>query len=241
MNKKLHPTALLSSSSKVDLSRPFHKAERHLSRKDPVLKKLIGAIGPCTLQVRPERFASLARSIVSQQISVKAAASILARLEETLLPQQLEPAAVLALSEQQLRSAGLSNAKTRYLRDLADKVHSGLVLLDSLDSLTDEEVIEQLLPVMGIGRWTVQMFLIFSLGRLDVLPVDDLGLRLGIQDRYALKKLPDKKYLTELAAPWQPYRSIATWYFWRSRAFAANSRESGASRKTRAPGKRDRV
>ena len=140
----------------ADLAEVFRKAQRHLARRDPVLKRLIATVGPCTLTHRSDRFASLARSIVSQQISVKAAASILARLEATLLPQDLLPAAVLALSEEQLRGAGLSGAKTRYLRNLAEHVHAGTVPLDELHTLPDEEVIGRLLPVKGIGRWTAK-------------------------------------------------------------------------------------
>jgi DNA-3-methyladenine glycosylase II len=206
------------------VSSGFLKAQRHLARRDPVLKRLIAAVGPCTLQINPDGFAALARSIVSQQISTKAARSILARLEESLLPRPLEAAAVLALPEPQLRSAGLSAAKTRYLRDLAEQVVAGAVPLDDLHAMEDEEVIARLLPVKGIGRWTAQMFLIFSLGRLDVLPVDDLGLRLGVQEQYALPEAPGKDELTQLAEPWQPYRSVATWYFWRSRGFVPQSR-----------------
>jgi DNA-3-methyladenine glycosylase II len=201
----------------------FVKAQRHLARRDPVLKRLIVAVGPCTLQVNLDHFAALARSIVSQQISTKAARAILARLEETLAPRPLEAKAVLKLSEQQLRGAGLSAAKTRYLRDLAEKVETGEVPLKDFDAMSDEDVIAYLLPVKGIGRWTAQMFLIFSLGRLDVLPVDDLGLRLGVQAQYALPDPPGKADLAKLAEPWQPYRSVATWYFWRSRGFVPQS------------------
>ncbi len=205
------------------MSSSFLKAQRHLARRDPVLKRLIAAVGPCTLQLNPDPFAALARSIVSQQISTKAARAILARLEEALAPQPLVAEAVLALSEDQLRGAGLSAAKTRYLRDLAEKVETRALPLENLYAMSDEEVIEHLLPVKGIGRWTAQMFLIFSLGRLDVLPVDDLGLRLGVQEQYALPEPPGKVDLTTLAEPWQPYRSVATWYFWRSRGFVPQS------------------
>jgi DNA-3-methyladenine glycosylase II len=207
----------------------FARAQRHLAGCDPVLERLIAAVGPCTLQVTPDGFSALARSIVSQQISTKAARSILARLEETLAPRPLEAAAILAQSEERLRGAGLSAAKTRYLRDLAEKVCSGVVPLEELPDLSDEEVIGRLLPVKGIGRWTAQMYLIFSLGRLDILPVDDLGLRLGVQEQYDLADPPNRTHLEELAQPWQPYRSIATWYFWRSRGFVPQSSEGGSA------------
>src|SRR5262249_15666900 len=153
----------------------------------------------------------------SQQISTKAAASIHARLLLALGRRGMRPAALLALSDEELRGAGLSASKARSLRDLAEKVASRAVPLGRLADMDDEEVIECLLPVGGIGRWTAQMFLIFSLGRPDVLPVDDLGLRAGVQQVYGLPALPERAALAELAEPWRPYRSVATWYFWRSR------------------------
>jgi DNA-3-methyladenine glycosylase II len=201
----------------------FMRARRHLARRDPVLKRLTAQVGRCTLRHEPDGFVSLVRSIISQQISTKAAQSIRARLEEALHPTPLGPAALLALDEDRLRSAGLSTAKRRYLRDLAEKVHAGEVPLDRLGELPDEEVIARLLPIKGIGRWTAEMFLIFSLGRPDVLPVDDLGLRMGVKDQYGLGEPPSKAQLIELAEPWRPYRSIATWYFWRSRGFVPQS------------------
>lgn len=197
-----------------DLSPHYPKARRHLSRRDPVLKKLIADVGPVTLQSNPDRLAALVRSIVAQQISTKAAQSIYGRLLETLT--ELSPKAILKTPEEKLRGAGLSAAKLRSLRDLAEKVHSGDVPLASLHELDDEEVIASLIPVRGIGRWTAQMFLIFSLGRLDVLPVDDLGLRVGAQRHYELAEVPGKKKLEEIGEAWRPYRSVATWYFWRS-------------------------
>ncbi len=199
------------------------KARRHLARRDPVLKRLMAAVGPCTLRYEPDGFAALSRSIISQQISTKAAASIHARLLATLGDGGLRPEALLALSDEQMRGAGLSASKVRSLRDLADKVHTGAVPLNELPARDDEDVIAALLPVRGIGRWTAQMFLIFSLGRPDVLPVDDLGLRAGVQHVYELADLPDRTALTELAEPWRPYRSVATWYFWRSRGFVPQS------------------
>jgi DNA-3-methyladenine glycosylase II len=199
------------------------KARRHLARRDPRLKGLIALVGPCTLRHEPDGFAALVRSIIAQQISTKAAASIHARLLEALGRRGLRPAALLALSDEQLRGAGLSASKVRSLRDLAEKVHTRAVPLRRLAELTDEEVIDRLLPVRGIGRWTAQMFLIFSLGRPDVLPVDDLGLRAGVQQVYGLPALPGRDALTALAEPWRPYRSVATWYFWRSRGFVPSS------------------
>ncbi len=183
----------------------------------------MGHVGPCTLRHEPDGFAALARSIISQQISTRAAAAIHARLLAALGRRGLRPMALLALTDEELRSVGLSASKARSLRDLAQKVHSGEVPLRRLPELTDEEVIESLLPVRGIGRWTAQMFLIFSLGRPDVLPVDDFGLRAGVQQIYGLDDLPDRAALTDLAEPWRPYRSVATWYVWRSRGFVPQS------------------
>jgi DNA-3-methyladenine glycosylase II len=211
--------------NKPGISEAYRKAQRHLSRRDAVLKKLIAAVGPCTLQTRPDRFASLTRSIVSQQISTKAAAAITARLEQRLATMGVTPEGILSLSEEALRAAGLSAAKTRALYDLAEKVHDGSVPLGKLHTLSDEEVIAALVPVRGIGRWTAEMFLIFSLGRLDILPVDDWGFRVRVQRQYGLADPPGKPALVELAEPWRPYRSIATWYFWRSLGFAPQSAE----------------
>ncbi|MCC6418613.1 MAG: DNA-3-methyladenine glycosylase 2 family protein [Gemmataceae bacterium] len=192
------------------------RARRHLARRDAVLKRLIARVGACTLQVNPDGFAVLARAIVSQQISTKAALSISARLTALADNGGLTAAGILALSEEQLRSAGLSANKVRSIRDLAEKVHSGELPLDGLPQMTDEEAIAHLLPVRGIGRWTAEMFLIFSLGRLDVLPVGDYGLREGVRREYDLPERPGKTELDQLAAPWRPYRSIGTWFIWKS-------------------------
>ncbi len=193
----------------------FRKARRHLARRDPILKQLIAVVGPCTLTLNADRFGSLVRSIVAQQISTKAALAIHGRLCQAMPESLVTPAALLGLSDEMLRGAGLSANKQRSLRDLAEKVHTGVVPLDALHEMEDEAAIEHLLPVRGIGRWTAQMFLIFSLGRPDVLPVDDLGLRAGVRRHYELDEMPGRKELEALAEPWRPYRSIATWYFWR--------------------------
>jgi DNA-3-methyladenine glycosylase II len=206
-------------------SSDYLKAQRHLARRDQVLKRLIAQVGPCTLWYEPDGFRALVRSILAQQISTRAARSIHARLEEAVGKAGMVPAAVLGLSDDALRAAGLSAAKARSLRDLAEKVHSKEVPLAELPELDDEEVIGRLIPVRGIGRWTAQMFLIFSLGRLDVLPADDFGLRSGIQKQYRLRALPDRKQIEKLAEPWRPYRSVATWYFWRSLGFVPQSEE----------------
>jgi DNA-3-methyladenine glycosylase II len=201
----------------------FHQARRHLSRRDATLREVIRLIGPCTLRHNRDGFAVLVHSIISQQISTKAATAIRGRLLASLSPRGITVASIRIAPELNLRMAGLSAGKIRSLRDLADKVHQGHVLLADLHQLSDEEVIDSLLPIRGVGPWTAQMFLIFSLGRLDILPVADFGLRVGVQRHYKLRMLPDKKRLHKVAEPWRPYRSIATWYIWRSLGGVAQS------------------
>ncbi|MCI0379810.1 MAG: DNA-3-methyladenine glycosylase [Gemmataceae bacterium] len=194
----------------------YPKIERHLARRDTVLKALIRHVGTCTLQVMPDGFAVLARSIISQQISTKAALAIGGRLIKALGRSGLRPKAILKAPEEIMRQAGLSAMKVRSLKDLAEMCASGAVPLKKLKDMNDEEVIEKLLPVRGIGRWTAEMFLIFSLGRLDVLPVGDFGLRAGVRNQYGLEDLPNKQTLEGIGDPWRPYRSIGTWFIWRS-------------------------
>jgi DNA-3-methyladenine glycosylase II len=201
----------------------FRRAQRHLARRDPVLKRLIGLVGPCTLQPEPDGFAVLVRSVIAQLISTKAAASIHARLLATLGKAGLTPAAVLRAGEAKLRAVGLSQTKALALLDLAGRAKRGVLPLADFPTLSDEEVIGHLVPVRGIGRWTAEMFLIFSLGRMDVLAVDDFGLRAGVRDHYGLAELPGRAFLRTHAEPWRPYRSIATWYLWRSRGFVPQS------------------
>jgi DNA-3-methyladenine glycosylase II len=199
-----------------DTSEIFRKAQRHLARRDTTLKQLIKAFGPCTLRHSPDRLGALVRSIIAQQISTKAAAAITGRLEQAVGPRGITATRILKMSERTLRQAGLSANKCKSLYDLAQKVHDGTVPLAEIHSLSDEEVIASLVPVRGIGRWTAEMFLIFSLGRMDVLPVDDFGLRAGVRRQYGFKELPVRKQLEALAEPWRPFRSIGTWYIWRS-------------------------
>jgi DNA-3-methyladenine glycosylase II len=199
-------------------SAKLKKARRHLSRQDPVLRAVIGQVGPCTLLPAEDRFRALVRSIIAQQISTRAAAAIAARLEKSLARTGLTPQSLERVSDEKLRAAGLSAAKILCFRDLATKVRKGIVPLHEFDDVADEDVIDRLTPVRGIGRWTAEMFLIFCLGRLDVLPLADFGLRAGVRKHYNLADLPDKDYLAKVGEPWRPYRSIATWYIWRSLA-----------------------
>jgi DNA-3-methyladenine glycosylase II len=199
-----------------DTSALYAKARRHLARRDPVLKKLIQKVGPCTLQVHPDRFAVLVRAIISQQISSKAATSISNRLSESLGKRGIHPRGLAKMDDDAFRSAGLSAGKVRAVRDLTARVLQKQVRLKDIHEWEDEVVIEHLLPVHGIGRWTAEMFLIFALGRLDVLPLADLGLRVGVQRQLGLAEIPSNAELTKLAETWRPYRSVGTWYIWRS-------------------------
>ncbi|WP_376796133.1 DNA-3-methyladenine glycosylase family protein [Thermogemmatispora sp.] len=184
---------------------------------DPVLAHAIERVGPCTLVPDPNLFEALVDAIISQQISVRAADAIMARLRLLLPPGPLQAQALAALDEQQLQAAGLSSQKIRYLRDLSARVLSGELDLQQLPALDDEAVIRTLTAVKGIGRWTAEMILIFSLGRPDVWPVDDLGLAEGIRLLYGLEQRPGRKELLALGERWRPYRSIATWYIWGTR------------------------
>lgn len=194
----------------------IRKAQRHLRKRDPVMRRLIEAVGPFTLRLDRDRFRMLVRSIISQQISGTAAQSIRRRLEALVAPEKICSHNLAALSVADLRSAGVSPQKAGYLHDLAAKVDSGAVRLHRVARMTDDEVIAELVQVKGIGVWTAQMCLMFSLGRLDVFPHDDLGIRSALRNLYGLADLPDKQTSIEIAKPWRPYATIASWYCWRS-------------------------
>ena len=191
-------------------------AVRHLSRVDPHLRALITRLGPCVLAPRPDRFGTLVNSIVAQQISSKAAASINLRLH-ALGGQPHQPARLLELGEPSIRSVGLSASKARYVLNLAEAVVSGAVPLDTFDdSWDDAAIVASLTSIKGIGVWTAEMFLIFSLNRPDVLPTHDLGVRAALRDRHGLAELPRPAECQALAEIWRPYRTIASWYIWRN-------------------------
>jgi 3-methyladenine DNA glycosylase/8-oxoguanine DNA glycosylase len=204
------------------LSQLHARARRHLARRDPVMKAVTAAVGACTLAPGGEPFDILARAIVSQLISTAAARTISARLQ-TACGGGLSPEPVLGLGETGLRPLGLSGAKARALIDLAERASDGRLPLGELGQMEDGEITTRLTEVRGIGVWTAEMFLIFGLGRPDVLPVADLGLRAGVQDCYALEEMPKPARLREIAEAWQPYRSIGTWYIWRSRGAVPRS------------------
>jgi DNA-3-methyladenine glycosylase II len=191
---------------------------RHLARRDRVMKKLIPQFGEARLERRGDAFTTLARSIVGQQISVKAAQSVWERFATAVggVSTRLLPAAVLALDVDALRAAGLSARKTDYLADLARHFESGAVHVREWQRMDDESIIEELVAIRGIGRWTAEMFLIFHLMRPNVLPVDDLGLIKGISVNYFSGEPVSRAEAREVGEAWAPFRSVATWYIWRS-------------------------
>lgn len=179
---------------------------------------IIERVGPYRMDVATHlsHFESVARSIVYQQLSNKAAATIYGRVEGLFGGKRPDAKALLALHDDKLRSAGLSRQKTLYLKDLATRVTAGEVPIDSLHEMDDADVIAHLTRVKGIGRWTAQMFLMFRLGRPDVLPELDLGVQKAVQRAYRLRKLPTPERLQKIGAKWAPWRSVASWYLWRS-------------------------
>jgi DNA-3-methyladenine glycosylase II len=207
----------------------FLNAHRHLSRRDPRLRPLIKRVGPCTLQTHPDAFRVLASSIISQQISTKAAASISQRVHTLCGRGGIRPMNMARLSDEDLRTAGLSTSKLLSIRSLTEYFLDRPRLVRDLKEMPDEEVIETLIPIRGIGVWTAQMFLIFYLGRPDVLPTADFGVKAGVRDLFGLKDLPKHDMLEQLAEPWRPYRTVASWYFWRSRGPVRQSEEKGAT------------
>jgi DNA-3-methyladenine glycosylase II len=213
----------------------MRRAVTHLKKSDPVMRALIERIGPCRIQFGPPEFHSLAEAIVYQQLNGKAAETIFKRFA-ALAGEPLTPEGIVKLSDEQMRGAGLSKQKSAYLKDLAAKTSSGLLDFARLPQLPDVEVVEHLTQVKGIGVWTAQMFLMFSLKRENVLPTGDFGVRMAMHRHYldvqrakttrkssAAKrarqrkiKLPSPEQMEKIAKRWEPYRSVACWYLWRS-------------------------
>lgn len=195
----------------------FARARRLLMRRDPILAPVIRKYRSRSLLDTPamDPFPALVRTITAQQISTRAAATIHGRLV-ALMPRGVTPRAMLKLADEQLRAAGLSRQKMAYLRDLAVKVQNGELPAHSLHELADEEVIEAIVKVKGLGRWSAEMFLMFRLHRPDVLPVDDLGIVNAIQRLYGLRKRPKPDRIRKIGEAWRPYRTVACWYLWRS-------------------------
>jgi 3-methyladenine DNA glycosylase/8-oxoguanine DNA glycosylase len=209
---------------------PLAAAVRHLATADARMAALIDRVGPCRLGAvakeeapsdRPaykeDHYAGLVDAIVNQQLSPKAAATIFGRVRALGLNDQgrLDPAKLLEVPELRLREAGLSGSKASFIRDLSARVHRGELVLEAFEAQRDDDVIVELTQVKGIGRWTAEMFLIFRLGRLDVLPVGDLGVQKGFVRLFGLRKLPAPERMEKLSRPFRPYRSVACWYLWR--------------------------
>jgi DNA-3-methyladenine glycosylase II len=193
----------------------MRKAVIHLKKSDPVLRAIINRVGPCRMEFGPAEFCSLAEAIVYQQLNGKAAVTIFKRFA-ALAGEPLTPEGILKLSDEQLRGVGLSKQKSAYLKDLAAKTASGLLDFSRLPELSDQEVIKHLTQVKGIGVWTAHMFLMFSLRRPNVLPTGDYGVQMAVKKHYKKRKLPKPKDMEKIARAWEPYRSVACWYMWRS-------------------------
>jgi len=199
----------------VAINNHIQVGERCLRRADPILAELIRRHGPCTLMLDPKpHFHTLVWAIVNQQLSVKAAQTIEQRLLARLKTDTVEPAHLYRVREQTLRQCGLSGAKARYIREAARRVRAGELDLDALENLDDTTASEQLMALPGVGRWTADMLLMFSLGHLDVLPIGDLALRKSIQKHYRLAETDGAEACLAVAEAWRPYRSIASWYYW---------------------------
>ena len=200
-----------------EIATPPYWAEAcaHLMKKDRVMRKLIPKFGDACLQSRGEPFITLARSVVGQQISVQAAQTIWDRYTKLAKPK-LTPAKVLKLKVDDMRACGLSARKIEYLVDLALHFDSGALSVKQWEAMDDEAIIAELIAIRGIGRWTAEMYLIFHLMRADVLPLDDIGMLRGISENYFSGESVSRSEAKEVAANWAPYRSVATWYLWRS-------------------------
>ena len=207
-------SAINNKATEVVTPAYWEEACKHLIRKDRVMKRLIPQFGDACLQSRGDAFTTLARSIVGQQISVKAAQTVWDRF--AALPSAMTPANVLKLKVDDMRAAGLSARKVEYLVDLAVHFDAGAVHVASWEAMDDEAIIAELVAIRGIGRWTAEMFLIFHLLRPNVLPLDDVGLINGISRNYFSGEAVSRSDAREVAAAWAPYRSVATWYIWRS-------------------------
>jgi DNA-3-methyladenine glycosylase II len=206
----------MATTDKVTIATPEYWAEacKHLVKKDRVMKRLIPQFGEASLQSRGDAFVTLARSIVGQQISVKAAQTVWDRFAQ--LPRKITPANVLKLKVDDMREAGLSARKVEYLVDLALHFDNGALNVKKWSEMSDDDIIDELVAIRGIGRWTAEMFLMFHLMRPNVLPLDDVGLINGISRNYFSGEAVSRSEAREVAAAWAPYCSVATWYIWRS-------------------------
>jgi 3-methyladenine DNA glycosylase/8-oxoguanine DNA glycosylase len=200
------------------MSPDYRAARRHLMRCDPKLRDIIRRVGPCKLHAyAPEDpFEALCMSIASQQLSIKAADTIFGRFRDLFPNRRPTPEHVMTLQDDQIRGVGFSRPKVTFIKDLASHVIDGRLDLAGLTTHPDDEVMRQLVAVKGIGRWTAEIFLMFRLGRPDILPADDLGLMNAAHRVYKLRKRPDAKRLRKMGEAWKPYRSVASWYLWQS-------------------------
>jgi DNA-3-methyladenine glycosylase II len=206
--------AIIDTAEGIQVPEYWVEACKHLVKKDRVMKRLIPLFPNTTLQTRGDAFSTLARSIVGQQISVKAAQTVWHRFE--ILPKKMTPANVLKLKVDDMRAAGLSARKVEYLVDLSIHFDAGSVHVQDWQAMDDEAIIAELVAIRGIGRWTAEMVLMFYLSRPNVLPLDDAGLINGISKNYFSGELVSRSDAREVAAAWAPYCSVATWYIWRS-------------------------
>ena len=217
MPKAAQPRTPIEQTIRAIELEEFLRARQMLMRRDPILAPVIRKHrnrSPLDIPAM-DPFPALVRTITAQQISTKAAATIHGRLV-ALMPNGVAPEAIVGLTDGQMRQAGLSRQKSAYLRDLASKVISGELPIASLHELSDEGVIEAIVKVKGLGRWSAEMFLMFRLRRPDVLPVDDLGIVTAIQRLYGLRKKPKADRIRKIGEAWRPYRTVACWYLWRS-------------------------
>ncbi len=187
-----------------------------LLKKDPKMAKIIPFVGKYNVKITKNRYRSLVEAIIAQQLSGSAAESILNRFRKLYMTNFPKPIDVIQTSDKKLRKVGLSKMKISYIKELSQKIESKQLNMRNFSSFEDEQIIEHLTNVKGIGRWTAEMFLIFSMGRLDILPVGDLGLKKGMQLMFSLNELPTEEQIRKLAESWRPYRTIATWYIWKS-------------------------
>jgi DNA-3-methyladenine glycosylase II len=193
----------------------MRSAVRHLKKSDPILRAIIEQVGPCRMEFGPPEFHSLAEAIVYQQLNGKAAVTIFKRFTE-LTGEPVTPQGILKLSEAQMRSAGLSKQKSSYLKDMAERAARGDLDFSCLHEMSDDEVIKHLTQVKGVGVWTAHMFLMFTLRRPDVLPTGDYAIQMAMKKHYKKRKLPKPEHMAKIAKSWEPYRSVACWYLWRS-------------------------
>src|SRR5579864_3672812 len=202
----------------MDFKKKLRAAENHLTKSDSHLAPIIRSSGPCRIKPHTDHYGELVGSIVGQQLSAKAAATIWRRILDLFGGKMPTPGQLLKIDGQKLRDAGVSWPKVGYMKDLAQHIIDGRLNLEHASTVPNDQLIEQLTAVKGIGEWSAHMFMIFGLGRLDVLPVGDLGIRKAIMNLYKLKELPDPAMSVTIAHKnkWHPYESVAAWYLWQS-------------------------